>query len=56
MTTQRHYHIMDRKDRKISLLARDQRNDYYWEYINRHENDIHLFFKNYLVVKLSLPG
>jgi len=26
MSTQRHYHIVERKDREISMLARVQRN------------------------------
>ena len=40
MSTQRHYHIMDGKDRKMSLLAKVERNSYYWEYIKSHENEI----------------
>jgi len=44
MSTQRHYHIMDRKDNKMYMLAKVERNCYYREYIKRHENDIYINF------------
>ena len=41
MSTQRHYHTMDRKDRKMYRLAKVERNCYYREYIKSHENVVH---------------